>query len=174
MIQKYSRYRVLQEFFVFPRKEFQMREISRRIKLSQSSVINHLKELLKDDLIIKEKKGIYPTFKANRENEMFKLYKKMDLTLGLNQIGLLNYIQDSCGPDVIILFGSASIGEDTEESDIDIFIQSPEKKLDLEKYEKPLNRKLNLFFEEKFQRLSSELKNNILNGIVLKGYIKVF
>ena len=77
-------------------------------------------------------------------------------------------------PDVIILFGSASKGEDIEESDLDLFIQAPEKKLSLEKYEKLLNRGITLFFEENFSRLSNELKNNILNGIVLRGYIKTF
>ena len=54
MIQNYSRYRVLQEFFDFPRKDFQMRELSRRINLAQPSVINHLKTLVKDNLIIND------------------------------------------------------------------------------------------------------------------------
>jgi len=174
MIQKYSRYRILQEFFDFPKKDFYIRELSRRTKLAQTSVIAHLKALLKEKLIIKKKDGIYPSFKANRDNEMFKIYKKFDLILRINQTGLLNYIYDSCLPDCIILFGSASKGEDVEESDIDLFVQAREKKLNLEKYEKLLNRRISLFFEENFSRLSKELKNNILNGIVLKGYIKVF
>jgi len=32
MLQKYSRYKILQEFFDFPRQDFQMREIARRTK----------------------------------------------------------------------------------------------------------------------------------------------
>ena len=76
-------------------------------------------------------------------------------------------------PSVIILFGSASRGEDLKESDLDIFLECKETKLNAEKYEKELNRKINLFFGE-FNKLSSELKNNILNGTVLKGYLKVF
>ena len=151
-----------------------MREISRITKISQPSVINYLKELVREEMLIKEKNGIYPTFRANRENEMFRIYKKVDLLLRINQAGLINYIQDSCMPDAIILFGSSSRGEDIEESDIDLFIQAPEKKLNLEKYENRLKRKITLFFEENFSRLSNELKNNVLNGIILKGYIKVF
>ena len=174
MIQNYSRYRILQEFLKFPRKNFQMRELSRIVKIAQPSVINHLKALVKENLVIKEKKGIYPTFRANREDETFKIYKKMDLLLRLKQTGLLDSIQDSCMPNVIILFGSAAKGEDIEESDLDIFVQSPQKKLALEKYEKLLNRKTALFFEENFSKLSKELKNNILNGIILRGYIKIF
>lgn len=174
MIQKYSRYKILQEFFDSPRKDFQMREISRRTKIAQPSVVNHLKALVEEKLIIKEKKGIYPTFRANRDEELFRLYKKLNLILRIKQSNLLDYVYDSCLPNAIILFGSASKGEDIEESDIDLFIQAKEKKLKLEKYEKKLNRKIALFFEEKFSRLSNELKNNILNGSILKGYIKVF
>lgn len=174
MIQKYSRYKIFQEFFDFPRKNFQMRELSRRTKIAQPSVINHLKALLDEKLIIKEKKGIYPTFRANRNNGLFKTYKKFNLILRMNQTGLIDYIYDNCVPDCIVLFGSASKGEDIEESDIDLFVQAKRKKLNLTKYERLLNRKIILFFEENFSRLSKELKNNILNGIVLRGYIKAF
>ena len=164
----------MQEFFDFPRKDFQMRELSRRAKIAQPSVTAHLKELARENFIVKEKKGIYPTFRANRDSELFKMYKKFDITFRINKSGLLNYIYDSCIPNAIILFGSASKGEDIEESDIDLFIQAKEKKLDLRKYELLFNRKITLFFEENFAKLNAELKNNILNGIVLKGYIKVF
>lgn len=174
MIQKYTRYRILQEFFDLPLREFHMREISRRTKITQPSVINHLKCLMKEGLIIKEKKGIYPIYKANRDSELFRLYKKSDIMLRIKQTGLADYIYDSCHPDVIVLFGSGSRGEDIEDSDIDLFIQAPEKKLDLSQYEKKLNRKIDLFFEENFSRLSKELKNNIANGIILRGYLKVF
>ncbi len=174
MLQKYSRYRILQEFFDFPRENFQMREVSRRTKISQPSVINHLKVLVKEKLIVKEKKGIYPTFRANRDNELFKIHKRMNLILRMHQSGLINHIYDSCLPDAIIFFGSASKGEDIKESDIDLFIQAPKKKLNLKKYENSLKRRITLFFEENFSTLSPELKNNLLNGIILRGYIKVF
>ena len=151
-----------------------MRELSRRVNLAQPSVINHLKKLVEDNLIIKERKGIYPTFRSNRDNELFKIYKKTNLLLRIYQTGFINFIYDSFLPNSIILFGSASKGEDIEESDIDIFIQSKEKKLNLEKYEKLFNRKISFFFKEDFSNLSKELKNNILNGILLKGYIKIF
>jgi hypothetical protein len=49
-----------------------------------------------------------------------------------------------------------------------------EEKIDLDKFEKILNRKINLFFSEDFSRLSKELRNNIINGVILKGYLKVF
>lgn len=151
-----------------------MRELSRRTKLAQPSVILHLKILLQERYIIKEKKGIYPTFRANREFEKFKLLKRMDLILRIEESGLLSYLYDSCLPEAIILFGSAALGEDIEESDVDIFLGCSSQKLQLERYERQLQRRINIFFEEKFSRLSAELKNNILNGSILKGYLKVF
>jgi len=174
MIQNYSRYRVLRAFCDFPNRNFQFRELSRLTKLTQPALLNHLKELIKENLILREEKGIYPSYKANRDNVLFKFYKKYDIILRIHQIKLIDYIYDSCLPNAIILFGSAAKGEDTEESDIDIFIQSKEKKLNLEKYEKYLNRKVSLYFQEDITKIPNELKNNILNGTVLKGYVKVF
>ncbi len=172
MIQNYSRYRILQEFFDSPLKDFQMRELSRLTKIAQPSVSNHLKSLVQDGLIIKETKGLYPTHRANRDSELFKTYKKMDIIIRLREVA--DFIYDSCMPDVIILFGSAAKGEDTEKSDIDFFLLCKEKTLDIAKYEKKLHRKINLFFSNDINKLSKELKNNILNGIVLKGYLEVF
>jgi len=174
MLQNYSRYKVLQEFFDFPRKSFQMREISRRVKLAQPSVVNHLKILQKDGLIMKVENGIYPAFKANRENEDFKLLKEQNLVWRIHRCKLISLLDEKLKPNCIVLFGSASRGEDTETSDIDIFVQAEEEELGLERYEKTLNRKLKLFFEPKLGTLSKELLNNIINGEVLYGYLKIF
>ena len=174
MLQEYTRYKIIQEFFDYPRKNFQMREISRNTKLAQPSVINHLKALIKEDLVIRENKGLYPTYIANRDNEKFRVYKKINILLRLYDSKLIDHIYDNCFPKVIILFGSASIGEDTEESDIDLFVDSKTKELNLNKYEKILKRKINILYEDNFNKMGEELKNNILNGTILKGYLKVF
>lgn len=173
MIQNYNRYRVLQLYFDSPRKEFQLREMSRMLKLGLPSVRNHIKALEKEKFVKKVKVVAYSFYKADI-NSRFKLYKITNALIRIFESGLISYINDKCMPDTIILFGSASRGEDIEESDIDIFVQSPEKKLDLEKYEKVLNRKIVPFFEEKFSKLSKELRNNIINGIKLSGYLKIF
>lgn len=174
MIQNYSRYRVLQEFFDFPKKDFQTRELSRRIKLAQISVINHLKALVKDGLVIKEHKSIYPSFRANIDNEIFRLLKKQNLAFRIKTSGLINFLEEKIKPNCIVLFGSASKGEDTENSDVDLFVQAKETSLNLEKYEKSLNRKINLLFEANIKNLNKELLNNIINGETLYGYLKVF
>jgi|SRR3989344_973416 len=174
MIQNYSRYKLLQEFFDFPKKDFQIRELSRRIKLAQISVTNHLKSLLRENLITKEKKYIYPSFRANINNEIFKLLKKQNLLFRIKTLGLTDFLEEKFKPNCIILFGSASRGEDTENSDVDLFIQSKELDLNLIKYEKLLNRKINLLFEPNIKNLNKELLNNLINGEKLYGYFMVF
>ncbi|MFH1511369.1 MAG: nucleotidyltransferase domain-containing protein [Candidatus Woesearchaeota archaeon] len=84
------------------------------------------------------------------------------------------WVNRICSPDGIILFGSCAKGEDTETSDLDLYIQSSEIKLDLGKFEKELHRRIQLFFSERIEKIPKELRNNILNGIKLDGYIKVF
>jgi len=165
---------LLQEFFDFPRKNFQMRELSRRAKLAQPSVINHLKALQKDGLILREKKGIYFTFAANRESDDFKLLKKQNLLWRIHKCGIISVLDEKLKPNCVVLFGSAARGEDTETSDIDIFVQAKEKETDLKKYERMLNRKISLLFEPEFGSLSKELRNNIINGTVIYGYMKAF
>ena len=172
MLQNYNRYRILQEFFDYPKKDFLIRQLSRKVKLAQVSVINHLAALIKDGLVIKENKGIYPSFRANTENEDFRLLKQQNLIWRIRKSDLISYLDDTIKPTCVVLFGSASRGEDTENSDIDLFPQSGESDINVEKYENALNRKISILFESDIRKLGKELLNNILNGHVLYGYLK--
>jgi len=179
MLQKDNRYKILKVFFEDPSPKgigFQLREISRNVEIAPTSVKKYLNELGKEGFVIKVKHRIhgYPVYYANRDNENFKLHKKLDTIIKIRDSDLLDYLSESCMPDVIILFGSASRGEDLKDSDIDLFVMAKEEKIDLDKFEKILNRKINLFFSEDFSKLSKELRNNIINGVILKGYLKVF
>ena len=153
-----------------------MREISRKVKIAPTSVKKYLNELEKEGFITKTKHRIYgyPIYSANRDAEEFKFYKKIDMWISIKMSGMLDYLHKECMPDAIILFGSAARGEDIKDSDVDLFLLCKKRKLDLQKFESELKRKINIFFAEDFNELSAELKNNILNGIVLKGYLKVF
>ena len=178
MLQNYNKWTVLKLFFDNPLPEtaFQLREISRKSNLAPKSVKRYLIELEKEDLIIKHRHRIhkYPVYKANRDNENFKFFKTINTLIIIRESGLLELLNNECMPAAIVLFGSAAKGEDLEDSDLDIFCRCKYKKLDLKKYEKKIKRKINLLFEENFNKLSDELKNNIINGIKLKGYLKVF
>lgn len=177
MLKKDNIQKVLEIFFDNPLPEggFQLREISREINLAPKSVKLYLEELEKENLIIKKEHRIhkYPVYYANRDNNYFKFVKRLNIIQRIKDLGLLDYLDEKCMPDAIVLFGSASKGEGTKGSDIDLYLQCDEKKLDLSKYEKKLKRKINLFFEKNFNKLSEELKNNIINGDKLKGYLRV-
>jgi predicted nucleotidyltransferase len=178
MLKKDNLDKVLGVFFDNPLPEgigFQLREISRNIKLAPKSVKLYLDKLEKANLIIKKKHRIhkYPVYYANRDNNYFKFLKRLNIIRRIKESGLLDYLDEKCMPDVIILFGSASKGEDIESSDIDLYLQCDEKKLDLSKYDRELKRRINLFFEKNFDKLSDELKQNIVNGDKLTGYLRV-
>lgn len=179
MLQKDNRYKILRIFFDDPSPKgigFQLREISRKVAVAPPSVKKYLNELEKERLVIKIKHRIhgYPVYYANRDDEEFKFLKRIDIVMKIKESGLIDHLSENCMPDVIILFGSASKGENLKESDIDLFVLSDKEKIDLSQFEKKLNRKINIFFSNSFNKLSKELRNNIINGAILKGYLKVF
>ena len=172
MIQKCSIWKVFAGFAENPKKPYQIRELSREIKLAHTSIRIHLKELEKNNLIKKEKVGVYNAYKANFDDENFRFYKKILNMINLKESGIIKELENKITPDGIILFGSYAKGEDIETSDIDIFIIAKEKNIDLKKYEKKLNRKIQLLFSEDINKLPKELQNNILNGIILTGFLR--
>jgi predicted nucleotidyltransferase len=169
----HNKLKILELFFEEPTRNFQIREIARLTKIAHTSVKNYLEKLRKEALIRKVKTNIYNSYIANQENRIFKIYKQQHLTLKLYKSELIDYLEDNLQPKCIILFGSGRKGEYIKTSDIDLYVQVSEKPLNLMKFEKILKHKINLFFEEDINELSNELFNNVVNGIVLSGYLKI-
>lgn len=177
MLFNYNKFRVLEVFLNDPipkNGEFQLREISRLTSLAPKSVKNYLEELISEDLILKKKQRAtnYPVYTSNYDNPRFKFIKKIVNEYKLRESGLIEYIYSKSVPKCIVLFGSYSRGEDLLDSDIDLFVESKYVYLDLQDYEVLLNRKINVLFNEKFENLSKELKNNLINSVVVNGYLK--
>ena len=170
---KNNTYRILELFIEFPTKDFSMRGLARELKLSHATILNYINDLQKLSFIKKKEATLYPTYFANTESQKYKFYKKNWLIFKITESGVIDYIQKEILPTSIILFGSGAKATFTEKSDIDIFIEANETKLELTKYEKKLNCKINLLFEQNINNLSKELRNNIINGVVLYGFIKV-
>jgi len=161
--------KILRLFFQEPNRNFGIREIAKITKIPKTSTARYIRELLKDNLI-KKTKGAYI---GNDTNFFFKLYKKAYFLEELYRSGLIEFLEEKLYPKCIILFGSFAKGEYVKNSDIDIFVQAKEKAINLTKFEKRIKHKINLFFEDKFDKLSNELFNNIINGIKIQGYIKL-
>ncbi|MFW5902705.1 MAG: nucleotidyltransferase family protein [archaeon] len=178
MLQKCSLWRVAQVFFDEPIKEHYLMEISRKSNLSHTSVKNKLKTLIDEGIISKDKekrgKRIYPIYKAKLESKKYKKYKKIDILHRIEEVGLNNYLKGKYQPDCIVLFGSAARGEDTEKSDLDLFLQMEKEEINLNEFEEKLNRKIQLHISRDIKNYPEELKNNIANGILLHGYLDIF
>jgi len=170
---KNNTYKILELFIEFPTKDFSARGLARNLKLSHATILNYINDLQKLSFIKKKEATLYPTYFANAENQKYKFYKRNWLIFKITESGLIDHIQKDTLPSSIILFGSGAKATFTEKSDIDIFVEANETKLDLTKYEKKLNRKINLLFEQNINNLSKELRNNIINGVVLYGFTKI-
>ena len=157
-----------------PTESFRLRELSRLSKISPPSVINYLKEFEEKGLIKKYLKREIPFYQAERDDKDFKHYKIISILSELHELGLTDFLWEKLSPEAIILYGSYAKGESVEGSDIDIFIIGKEKKLELKNFEKKLGKIIHLMFRENPAKIPRELKNNLINGIVLKGYFKVF
>lgn len=174
MLGKYNRYKLLKVFLFNPEESFRLRELGRLSEISPPSVSAYLKEFEKEELIVAyEKRGI-PYYKSNMGSELLSNYKKLAILYELNDSGLIDYLWDKTAPEAIILYGSFAKGEFTSNSDVDLFIIGKERKLNLDKFEEKIGAKLHLIFEEFPKNIPKNLKNNLCNGVVLKGYFKVF
>lgn len=176
MLQKYTLWSVAGVFFKEPTKEHYLKQISREIQIAHTSVKKNLDRLMRLS-IIKEKviekgKRKFPVYKANINSKQYLNYKRLYNLIIIKESGLIDYLYDKIMPNSIVLFGSFQKGEDTEKSDIDIYIESQPKKMDLSLFEKKLNRKIQLHFKINFRSYPKELKNSIINGTVLRGYLE--
>jgi len=177
MLQNYNIWKTASIFFYEPTSEHCLKEISLKTKVAHTSVKKHLLKLIKQKIILEkfEKKGkrIYPIYSSNIEGEKYKHYKAIFNLDNLFLSNLIKYLEESIMPKSIVLFGSYFIGEDIEDSDIDIFIEAEEVSLDLLKYEKKLKRRIQLHFNKNFNSYPIELKNSILNGKTLFGNLEL-
>ena len=173
MEHKSSLLRVLEIFAIEPMRIHYIKEVAKKIDLAPTSVNLHIKYLLQNKLIVKKRGDIFDGYSANRDNDDFIFYKKILNLIKLKESGLINFIKDSLYPEAIILYGSYAKGEDTEISDIDLFIITKlKKRLEIGKFENVLKRKIHIIEEESLSRLPKELRTEIINGIIIQGYLK--
>ncbi|MDP1695915.1 MAG: nucleotidyltransferase domain-containing protein [archaeon] len=163
-------------FFVNPTAKLRVREIERALRLPLPSVIRYCKELEKESILTIIKTGSVNFYAANRGSEKYLLEKKLDNIKRIYKSGLIEHIKQELSNPAIVIFGSFAKGEDTEESDIDLYIETPsKKKVILEKFEKLLKRGIQIFQHKNLKEVSNpHLANNIINGITLNNYIEVF
>lgn len=142
-------------------------------KISHLLVIKVIRELERSNLVNVERRKNSFLIRGNLENEKFIELKKLYNLISLKE--LVEYIKEKFDPELIICFGSFAEGIDIETSDVDLFIGNREIKIGedkLKRFEKILGRKIQIF-SGNLKDFPKELRENIINGIKLFGWIKL-
>ena len=157
----------------YPEREFYGQEIADKIKCSKASASGILKSLSERKIIFKKIKGHMKFYQINAKSLDMKKFK-------------INFILEKISPilpklakfsEKIILFGSVSRGEQTADSDIDLFVVSREKN-EVREILKKINSSLPVkaiiktsgeWSEMEIQE--TELYQEIKNGITLYNHV---
>ncbi len=176
MRQKNIKTRIREHFFVNPSDRLRVRQIEKKLDLPLPSVIRYCRELKKEGILKTLVIGGITLYTADRAGDSFLLEKRLYNIGQLYKTGLVDHVRKELHNPVMIVFGSYEKGEDTEGSDIDIYVQTPSKKrTDIGRFERMLGRKIQLFFHKSPDEIGNKhLANNILNGTVLNGFLEVF
>jgi predicted nucleotidyltransferase len=166
----------LRVLFVHSGQSLNQRTIARILKVSSPAVMKALPALEKDGLIKLEqdKESKRWAIQLNSENSKAMQLKRVENLKLVYESGLADYLGNELSGSTIFLFGSYSFGEDNFQSDIDIaVIGRKEKTLNLEKFEKIFSKKIVVQFYDSFKDMHKNLKESILNGILLKGSVEL-
>ena len=160
-------------FFKYPERKFHLRELERLTKLSLPGVKKITEKLEKESLVFSKKEKVVKNIYATR-NEKFVHLKQVYNIYSIFSTNLLKIIAEKYQqPEAIILFGSYAKGEDITKSDIDIAVITSETiELNLDKFERELNRKIKIY-EIKIKKAEKEFLNTLANGVVLYGFLNI-
>lgn len=162
----------LKFFFEDCYRRISVREYSRLMNISPPTASKVLLELHKDGLLLMERDRNYIFYYSNRESKEFIDLSRIYWNSKLNE--LIKFFNQNITSPSIILFGSLSKAEAKKDSDIDLCIIGHAKEMDLKNFENKLNRKIELFFFKSIESIKNkELANNIINGYVLEGRLKL-
>lgn len=167
---------IMRLLFIRADASMNAREISLSLDVSAPAISKALPQLEKSRLIIisKDKRSKRLSIKLNRQTHEVIWLKRSDNLKQIYESGLMQYLDENLAGATIILFGSYSSGEDTMRSDIDLAVIGIKyKALELEKFEKILERKIVVNDYEAIKSIDKHLLNNILSGIILKGGIEL-
>ena len=165
---------ILRLLFIKAGTSLNANRIARTLDVSQPAVSKALPILEKEGLIqvIKDKISKRLSIELNRDNSHAIWLKRADNLKQIYESGLARFLYDSFPGATAILFGSYAFGEDTSSSDFDLaVIGAKERRIDLEKFEKMLERKIIINYYKTFNDIDKHLLSNLANGILLKGAV---
>lgn len=176
MISRSVKEKIKKYFFYNPTIKLRLRQIERDVKVPFPSVQRYAKEFEKDGILKSLNVSGAVLYSADRGSQTFIIEKKLFNIKLLYSCGLVDYLRAELSNPSIVVFGSYSKGEDVENSDIDLYVETPSKKnINAGEFEKILKRKIQFFRYKNIREVKNiHLANNILNGINLNGFVEVF
>jgi len=167
---------ILRLLFVKAGTSLNQRRMASLLNVTPPAIMKATPKLGKEELISikQDEESKRWSIELNRENYKVFQLKRVDNLEQIYGCGLVEFLEKEFAGATIILFGSYSRGDDTFTSDIDIaIIGRKEKKINLTKFDKILERKIFLNFYSSFKDIHKHLKENIFNGIVLIGGVEL-
>ncbi|KHO52993.1 MAG: hypothetical protein QT05_C0011G0005 [archaeon GW2011_AR13] len=150
-----------------------LREIARLINEPHSTVLRKINQLVKDSILDYKTEGKNKSFFIKRNikarnyvhlSEIYKLNKLLDKSPQMSII--LEDVKNNFSKGMIILFGSYAKGNETKNSDIDIYLETNDNKI--KNKIKELNSKLSIKIGE-FDLNSLLIKEIIKNHVIIRG-----
>ncbi len=131
-ILKPSNWKILKLFYDNKNKPIHLRDISRKIKLNESTTSTHLNNLVKEGILKTEKEANLKKFSIykNKIPSIFPLfdYEKLDALPLVRRDAIKLYVEKlDRKPLLVIVFGSTAKGNFRKDSDVDILVIFPEK-----------------------------------------------
>jgi len=167
---------ILRLFFKKNGKSLNARMVAKNLGVSSPAVLKALPLLHKHGLLklVRDKESKRLSIELEKDNHQISWMKRIDNLAQIYESGLVQFFYDTLPETTIILFGSYALGEDTTSSDIDIaVIGTHYSHIDLNEYEKKLEREIIINYYGSFKDIDRHLLNNILNGITLKGTVEL-
>ncbi len=167
---------ILRFLFMNVGDTFNARGLAVPLEVSQPAIAKALPLLEKREFISvsKDRKSKRLSIELNMENPLVIGMKRADNIRQIYESGLVEFLRENFPSCAVIVFGSFAKGEDTRKSDIDIaIIGTKDKNLDLSDFEKKLTKEIRVNFYQSFKEIKTELRNNILGGILLSGWIEL-
>lgn len=163
-------------FFLNPTARLRVRQIEKAARVPLPSAIRYAKELEKEGLLKSIIIAGAKLYSADRGSKNFIVEKMLFNIREMHGSGLVAHLVEEYNNPAIVLFGSYARGEDTEASDIDIYIETSRREISIgSRFEKRLQRTVQAFAYKSVKDIKNRgLANNIINGIRLNGNLEVF
>ena len=166
---------VLGYFFINPRSEMYLNEMTRKFKVDRGNLARKLAELEKEGVLRKDKKGNLSLYTVNRQYAFLPEFKKIFIkSFGLEH-ELKEKLKNIKGIKIAIIFGSYVKDKLSAESDIDLLLVGSHKSLEAQeeivKLQSRIDREINVIdmTEDEFHRKKNEdFLKHVLNGKIIK------